>query len=1056
MNIFKTNIKKFQFLLLLTAFSFISLSAASAGRLTGRITDEKGELMPGVTIIEKGTTNGTITDIDGLYSIELQSENPTLTISFIGYTAQEIRINPRQTVLDIVLKEELSELDEVVVVGYGEQRRISVIGSQSQLKMDDIKAPTANFESALAGRVPGLIVVQKSGEPGHDSSDIWIRGISTFADQNQKPLILVDGVERSFSNIDPEDIESFTILKDASATAVYGVRGANGVIIIKTKPGKAGKPSFSVDYNEGFSRFFKTVDLANGVDYMNAANEAYFNSTGRIKYPEQYIMATQKANGLLPNDNPQLYNKLLYPSVDWMKEIFNDWGRNRKANVNIRGGSPNASYYVSLSYYNETGLTKTDGLENYNANMTYSRYNYTTNVNLKATEKTAIDVGVYGYFSDGNYPYVGTTEAFVQAMDVTPVDYPVMYPGNLVPGISTNAGMRNPYAEITRRGYKNEYRNQTNSSLRVTQDFDYWNWSKGLKAYAMIAFDVNNNQNVYNQKQEHTYYLSGVDKDPETGLWIDPYDEDGNLKLSRTYESDKTSLAYSRASYGDRNFYFEAAINYDRLFGKSHRVGGLVLYNQNSYRDANASTLIASIPYKRRGVSGRVTYSYNDRYFAEFNAGYNGSENFSPKNRYGFFPAFGVGWAISEEKFWQNIQSYVPLFKIRYTNGLVGSDIAGGRRFGYLTIVEEGQTGYSYGSIGNVTEGVGITEYGTDITWSVSRKQDLGIDLKLFNKVSIVVDLYKEHRTGIFLQRSAVPGFVGLTKMPWANLGIVDNKGIELSLEYTEKLSKNVFLTMRGNFSYNEDEIIENDQPTQPYPWLDKRGTNVNARWGYIAEGLFTSQDEIESGNRQFGETNPGDISKIGDIKYKDLNDDGLIDANDMTVIGRGFVPNIVYGFGFDLQIKNFAIAALFQGTHGGDQLLSGRSIQPFHGDGGVGNLYSNITDRWSADNPINQDVFYPRLAWGGGDASNVNNFKPSTWWVKDVSYFRLKNLTVSYNIPQKWVNKAYLKSAKIYLMGSNIFSVSPFKLWDPEINRSNGGAYPNISTYSVGLNFSF
>ncbi|MCP9611492.1 SusC/RagA family TonB-linked outer membrane protein [Coprobacter tertius] len=1051
-----------QICLVIIILWLLPVAAFSANiRLSGRVTDEKGEIMIGVNIKEKGTNNNTVTSVDGTYNIVLESDRPVLVVTYLGYKTQEIQVGPKQQILDIVLEENISELNEVVVVGYGEQRKIAAVGAQSQLKVKDLKTPAGNLASSLAGRLSGVVVIQKSGEPGHDDSDIWIRGISTFTNQNQSPLILVDGVERSFSNIDPEDIESFTVLKDASATAVYGVRGANGVIIIKTKPGKPGKPSFSIDYYEGFTRFFKTVSLANGIDYMEAANEAYANSSpggDAVKYTPEFITATKKANGFIPNDDPSRYNSYLYPSVDWMKEVFNDWGHNRRANINVRGGVPNASYYASLSYYNETGLTKTDALANYNADMSFTRYNYTTNINLKATDKTAVDIGVYGYFSEGNYPYVGTTEAFVQAMDVTPVDFPVLYPDGSVPGISTNYGMRNPYGEITQRGYKNEYRNQVNSNLRVTQDFDYWKWSKGLKAYAMIAFDVNNNQNIYNQKEANTYYLSSdVGRDPATGLWLNPYDESGNLKLVRTWEANPPTLSYSRALFGNRSFYFETALNYDRVFAKNHRVGALFLFNLKTYRDANAGDFIAAIPYKNRGISGRVTYAFLDRYFLEFNAGYNASENFSPKNRYGFFPAFGAGWAVSEEPFWKVIKPYVSFLKVRYTNGLVGSDVAGNRRFGYLTIVKSGQTGYAFGNEKKVMEGIAITDYGTDIRWSVSRKQDLGIDLKFLNdQLSFIFDFYKEHRTGIFLERAAVPGFVGLSSMPWANLGVVDNKGVEISMDYTQRLAKNVAITARANLSLNEDKIIEDDQPTQPYPWMEKRGRNVLARYGYVAEGLFTSEEEIKQHARQFGESEPGETSRIGDIKYADLNNDGAIDQNDVTKIGRGRVPNLVYGFGVDIQIGNFAIGALFQGTHGADVLLSGKSIQPFIGDGGIGNLYSNITDRWSADDPTNQNVFYPRLAWGGGDAHNVNNFKPSTWWVKDISYLRFKQLSISYNLPRKWMEKIMIKNARIYVMGSNLFTFSPFKLWDPELNTSNGGAYPNISSYSIGLNFNF
>lgn len=1057
-------------LLLVSSFVF----SVMAHNLKGRVTDDKGEPLIGVNVLEKGTGNGVITDVNGGYSIVLKNPQAVLEVSYLGYKKLELRVSGKN-LMDIVMNEELSSLDELVVVGFGEQRKVSVIGAQSSLKSSDVKVPVANLGSALAGRLAGVVAVQRSGEPGHDDSDIWIRGISTFTNQSSKPLVLVDGVERSFSNIDPEDIESFTVLKDASATAVYGVRGANGVIIVKTKPGKAGKPSFSVDYYEGLTRLTKTVDMANAYQFMDAANHAYANSNnGLIKYSPEYIEATQKANGLIPNDNPLLYNKNLYPAVDWMDEIFNEWGDNRRANLNVRGGSPNASYYLSASLYNEVGLTKTDALEKYDANMTFNRYNFTTNINLKATDKTSIELGIQGYVAEGNYPSVSTTDAFQQAMWVNPVEFPVMYPNGIVPGISSNGDGRNPYADITRRGYKTEYALQVNSNIRITQDLDYWDWSKGLKMFAMYAFDSRNTRTLAYTKRLNTYYVSAA-KDPDTGLWLETppenstattlYDADGNLNLGLTYTGNST-LASSNSLGGNSATYMEAGLNYERLFGGVHRVSGLLLYNHRIYKSATAANLIDALPNKNQGIAARATYALYDRYFVEFNLGVNGSENFAPENRYGVFPAFGVGWVASSESFWNGIKPVVQYFKVRYTNGLVGSDQVSNRRFAYLTIVEDGVSGYSYGSSRSGLSGVQIKDYGVDIRWSTSRKQDLGFDIKMFKEaLSLNVDLFDEHRTDIFLTRATIPAYVGLTNSPYGNLGIVNNKGIEVSAEFVKTVNKDFSITARGNFTYNADLILENDQPQQAYPWLEQRGTNVLARWGYVAEGLFTSEEDILNHARQFGEATPGEISRVGDIKYMDKNEDGVIDSYDKVQIGHGDVPKIYYGFGFDAIWKGFSIGALFQGTYGADRMLSGKSILPFSGDGGVSNLFSNIENR--ADNYIQldengkeiltkTDVFYPRLAFGGADQHNVNNFVGSTWWQKSVDFLRLKHVTVAYQFPKKWMNSINLSSGRIYMMGANVYTWTPFKLWDPELNTGNGTSYPNISTYTVGLNFNF
>ena len=559
MNLFemeKHHTKTLWLLALLLTFSTVVWAQGTP--VTGRVSDEKGELLIGVSVQEKGTTNGTITDTNGQYNLKLTSNNPILIVSYIGYKSQEVKVG-KQKVLDVILAEDVSSLDEVVVVAYGHQRKVSVVGAQSSMKIEDIKMRTANLSSAIAGRLPGVVAVQRSGEPGHDDSDLWIRGISTLAGQNSKPLVLVDGVERSFNNIDPEDIESFTVLKDASATAVYGVRGANGVILIKTKPGKVGKPQFSVDYYEGFVTLTKKPEMADAFTYMDAANEAYMDTRGSMLYSPQYIEATKKAHGLLPNDNPLMFNPYLYPNVDWMNELFNDWGHNRRVNVSVRGGVPNATYYVSLSYYNEKGLTRTAEMENYDANIRYDRYNYTANLNLKPTETTTIDLGFNGFLSMGNYPQQSTSDLFASAMEINPVYLPLMMPDGSVPGISTNGDLRNPYADLTRRGYKNEARNQLNSNIRLTQDLGFWKWSKGLTASAMLAFDVHNSRDLKYNKREDTYNFAGT-KD-ENGLWNDDvFDADGNYRYALTYTGHK-DLAIDQGAYDSRSTYYEASLN---------------------------------------------------------------------------------------------------------------------------------------------------------------------------------------------------------------------------------------------------------------------------------------------------------------------------------------------------------------------------------------------------------------------------------------------------------------------------------------------------------------
>lgn len=1018
-------------------------------KISGRVTDIKGEPLIGVNVTVDGDANGSITNMDGLYEIFVTKKSVVLKFTYIGFKTSEIRTNASTNIYDVTLEEQVNELEETVIVGYGTQRKISNIGAQSSMKMEDIKTPSASLTTTLAGRLAGVVAVQRTGEPGKDAADIWIRGIST--PNTSSPLVLVDGVERSFNDIDPEDIESLTTLKDASATAVYGVRGANGVILIKTKPGKVGKPTVSADYYESFTRFTKMVDLADGITYMNAANEAMRNDGIATKYTEDQIHNT------IAGKDPYLY-----PNVDWLKEIFNDWGHNRRVNVNVRGGSEKVAYYASVSYFNETGMTVTDkNINTYDSKMKYSRYNFTTNLNIDVTPTTKVEIGAQGYLGEGNYPAISSADLYNAAMSISPVEYPKMFFVNgeaFVPGTSTNNNFNNPYSQATRRGYDNLTKNQIYSNLRVTQDLDML--TKGLKLTAMYAFDVYNEIHVHQDRAESTYNFL------DTSV---PYDMNGQPILQRIYEGSNV-LSYKQETSGNKKTYLEASLNYDRTFNDDHRVSALFLFNQQSKLLYPKGTLEDAIPYRMMGIAGRATYSWKDRYFAEFNIGYNGAENFSPKHRFGTFPAFGVGWVVSNEKFWQPLSKAVSFLKIRYTDGKVGNSEVSDRRFMYLDQMKEnGDYGYKFGPNGTKWSGYETVNMAVDLIWEESRKQDLGIDLKLFNDdLSIVFDLFKERRENILLKREhSIPSFLGYnTSAPYGNIGIIENKGFDGTIEYNKRINKDWVIALRGNVTFNKDKWIQGELPEQKYEWMNQYGHNINGVKGYVAEGLFTQAEiddmvrweSLSDANKaitpkpfasQFGTV------KAGDIKYKDLNNDGQIDAYDQTYISRGDVPTTVYGFGFTVGWKDLSVGMMFQGVAGAERVLNGSSVNPFNGGGGSGNLYSNIGDRWTEENP-DQNAFYPRLSYGSETTSNINNFQKSTWWVRNMNFLRLKTLQISYNLPKPWVNKVHLKNAAVYVMGTNLFTLSRFKLWDPELNTDNGASYPNTTSYSVGINFTF
>ncbi|MFT4092425.1 MAG: TonB-dependent receptor, partial [Niabella sp.] len=800
--------------------------------LRGTITDAKTQKpIADASIIVDGTAIGTSTDKDGFYQLQTNLKECVLKVTHIMYDDLEIKVNATENIYNVAMYEKENSLTETVVIGYGTQRKISNIGAQASLKTSDIKIPSSSLTTALAGRISGVISVQRTGEPGKNSADIWIRGIST--PNTSSPLILVDGVERPFNDVDPEDVESLTILKDASATAVYGVRGANGVIIVKTKPGKVGKPTINADYYESFIRFTKKVDLTDGIDYMNAANEALRNDGLAAKYSQEYI------------DNTKLgRDPYLYPNVDWLKEVFNDWGHNRRANVNVRGGSERATYYASVSYYNETGMTTTDKtVTGYNSKMQYNRYNFTTNITINATPTTKVEVGAQGYLGEGNYPAISSHDIYSSAMSISPVDYPKMFyirGQAYVPGINPNGGFRNPYADATRRGYDNLTKNQVYSNLRVTQNLAML--TPGLTFSAMYAYDVYNEVDLEQTRRESTYYLTDIDI---------PYDMDGYPILTKTYTGSDV-LSYSQSSSGNKKTYLETSFNYDRTFG-SHRVSGLLLYNQQQKLEYPQSTLENAIPYRMQGIAGRATYSWRDRYFAEFNIGYTGSENFSPKKRYGTFPAYGIGWVISNEKFWEPLHEVIPFLKFRYTDGKIGNSNVSDRRFMYLDQISENSSyGYIFGSNGTTYGGYETINNAVDLTWEESRKQDLGIELKtLGGDLSIIFDVFRERRTNILLKReSSIPSFIGYNMAsPYGNIGIVENKGFDGTIEYNKRLNKSWAINLRGNMTYNDDKWIKGDLPEQRYSWMNQYGQKILGGTGYVAEGLFT-QAQIDDMSR--------------------------------------------------------------------------------------------------------------------------------------------------------------------------------------------------------------
>lgn len=998
-------------------------------RVVGVVKDSQGEPLIGVSVLLKGTTVGTSTDVDGNFILSAPADG-TLVFTYMGYKTKEMAVGNNMIV---VMESDAIEIDEVVAVGYGSQRKISTIGAQSGVKfVEDLKQPVATLSSVLAGRVAGVIGMQRSGEAGNDdNTQIWIRGVSTTT--NTTPLVLVDGVERSYTNIDPEDIESFQVLKDASATAVYGVKGANGVILIETKKGVKGKPKIKVEYNAGITSFTKIPELADGVTYMQLANEASLNKlNGQPIYTQDAIRKTYT------QEDP-----MLYPNVNWMNEIFKKYGYNQRANISANGGSEFAQYYVSLGYYNENGLYKERSDEKYNGSMNFNRVNFVSNLTMQVTKTTEVELGVKGEISDYNTPYYNAQDVFKMIMKAYPTLMPVSYDNYRTPYIDNGGEVYNPYAMVYRMGSNKRNTSETRADLRVKQNLDFL--LKGLSARALVAYDFYMRNDIQRTGNNPITYKA-------TGR-----DDNGELILQRTDDMKGTDeWGYNKQQWGHRQYYFEAALDYNQTFAQRHRVSGLLLFNLTDYSNVTAGTLMHSIPYRNLGLAGRATYSYDDRYFFEGNFGYNGAENFTPKKRYGFFPSFGLAWVPSNEEFFKSLTDYISLLKFRFSWGQAGNSMLdttnkgeSNERFVYLSTVASAN-GFTFGDQRqNSYSGLAVGRMGVDVTWETSTKTNLGMDVYLWNNaLNISVDLFKEHRNNIFLQRQGIPDYIGITTLPYGNLGIVENRGFEVAADLTKTWGP-VDVMFHGTFSYNHNKIIEDDTPNKPYPWLNSRGSSLNTLFGYICDGFYTDEDIA----------NP-DVAKLrgvnvqaGDLKYRDLNLDGIIDAYDKTYIGNPTVPQIVYGFGATISYKNFTLGAFFQGVGQVDLSLSTSAMKPFADASAKGNLYANIVDRWTPENP-SQSAKWPRLDYGL--ASNPENYTESTFWLHSGAYLRLKTLDLSYNIPARFVKKLGLSNMRVYLQGYNLLTFTKFDMWDVELGACDGTQYPNTKSLNIGFNFSF
>ena len=992
--------------------------ASQTRHIAGRVIDaETKEPIIGATVWVKDSALGTNTNVDGAFDYTFTGHYGYIAVSYIGYQTQEFPVTNLPKVIELSAG---NELDEVVVVGYGTQKKASVVGSIASVSVNDIRMPTAKISNNLAGQLAGVISVQRSGEPGA-SSTFWIRGISTFG-SSTTPLVLVDGIERDLDLVDIEDIKDFSILKDAAATAIYGVRGANGVILITTREGIVGKPQINIRFEAGMVQPTKVPDMLDAVQFAELWNAA----AGSEVYTPEVIQKYR--DGSDPD---------LYPNVDWVDYLYKDLSFNERVNVNVTGGGSTAKYYISGGFYNEDGLFARDNMKEYNTSVFYRKFNFRSNVEVQLHKYTKLNVNLATTFERKNEPGTAASNSggiWNYAIKSAPNVFPAVYSNGLLPGPGANNG-ENPYVLLTQTGYREKFYNTAQSLFSLTQDLGDW-VTKGLTVTVKGSFDAKNYNHLARTKTPPQYMASGRD-------------EFGDLILQQTVVG-TDNLTYAESHSGYRSVYLEASVNWARSFGK-HDLSALFLYQQSQRNDVgiDKSEPELALPYRHQGIAGRITYSYDNRYFIEGNFGYNGSENFSPGKRFGFFPSVAAGYVISNEKFFEPVRGVIDLLKIKASYGIVGNDKIGTgdnvRRFIYNGTVNSGSS-YYFGTRPHSSSSIQMGDWpNPNVGWEEAHKLNVGIDLSLFSKLKISADYFKEKREGIFLQRQSIPVYVGLSTQPWVNIGKMRNSGVDASLEYHQTIGQDLHLTVRGNFTYARNMIVDQDQPDYKYLYMNRTGQARYQTFGLVAAGLFRDQADIDAWPKQsFGDVEPGDI------KYLDLNGDGVVDSYDVKPIGYTSIPEIVYGFGFSLQWKAFDFSAFFQGVgHVSFSTLTDQTLGFNARNSREANLFSDVYDNYWT--PERLDAKYPRLYIG----TNNNNNQTSTFWMANGRYMRLKNLEIGYTLPKRISQKMAMQNMRVYLSGVNLFTFSPFKLWDPDL-QTGATNYPNNRIINIGLTIGF
>lgn len=1019
--------------------------------VTGTVVDGNGEAIIGANVVQKGNEIvGTITDIYGNFSLNLP-DNATIKVSYIGYVPQEVVVK-KGTPLRIVMVEDSEMMDEVVVTAFGAgQKKESIVGAIQTVRPNDLKVPATNLSTSFAGRLSGVIAYQRSGQPGSNSADFYIRGVSTMSGITS-PLIILDGVEVSAGDLDaldPEIIEGFSILKDATATAMYGTRGANGVMIVTTKSGAdLERPVIGVRVESFASTPTKVPKFVDGASYMEMYNEAVTNQVlGDVLYTREQIQNTR--NGV---------NPYIFPNVDWYDEIFKNLSFNQKANFNIRGGTKKITYFMNIGVNHESGMLRDRASEffSFKNNIDLMKYTFQNNIDFHMTKSSTVSLHLNVQLNDLTSPNASTDGIYGAIMNTNPVDFPVYFPGDDVNWVKwgalasgNNQGASNPMAELT-KGYNNQFESTVLATLDFDQKLDFI--TKGLRFKALVSFKNFNRSKTLRVQGYNKYAISKYEKDAE-GNYV--------YELANVNSPSKPVLSTTSEVAGDRRIYAQAYFDYNRSFDK-HHVNAMALWNIDQY-DNNVPTeqkyndvvvnslLINSLPRRKMGYAGRISYDYDHRYMIELNAGYNGSENFADGHRWGFFPSIALGWNVSQEKFFEPLTNVISSLKLRGSYGLVGNDQIIQNsilvRFIYMSQIslqgtEDFKTGYGVNT--NTLKGPTYERYQNNaITWEVGKKLNVGLDLQLFHSLNINFDVFREMRENIFQKKGSIPNYLGTAKTDvYGNLAKVKNWGFDASVDYGKQINRDWTIQFKGTFTFARNKIIEYDEAPGLRPGRSRIGKRLNTYQGYLTNGLYIDWADIA--NNPASQLGNITISP-GDIKYLDQPDkdgyyDGRISSDDQVYMGHPTVPEIVYGFGPSIQWKKWDFSFFFQGVANTSLMMSG--FHPFGTQYNRNVLKFVADDYWSPTNQ-NPNAKYPRLT----KYNNDHNSQNSDYWLRNGAFLKLKNAEIGYSI---------LRNMRVYVSGTNLLTFSPFKHWDPEMGGGKGLSYPTQRVFNIGLQMTF